>query len=187
SALASPGLLKGTQPLPWVKPAWAIPLLLSALFLLKYLPGENFWKKGITYQEMILYLALAGIFVYIFLREELSIGISSVEVALREQMEKWLGIRPRWREIFGHPVYIFVHRSRLPLQSSSVVFYLLGLIGQVSLINSFLHLHTPLVFVLLRVFYGIILGGILGYLLYGGLLFYEHFSGRLLWRRESGR
>ncbi|MFN4183061.1 MAG: DUF5693 family protein, partial [bacterium] len=46
SALASPGLLKGTQPLPWVKPAWAIPLLLSALFLLKYLPGGNFWKKG---------------------------------------------------------------------------------------------------------------------------------------------
>ncbi|MHA2609461.1 MAG: DUF5693 family protein [bacterium JZ-2024 1] len=187
SALSSPALFKGTQPLPWVKIAWAIPLLLSALFLLKYLWGENFWSKGITYEEVLLYLAVAGFFVYIFLREELGIGVSSVEVALREHMEKWLGIRPRWREILGHPVYLFAHRARLPLQSSSVVVYLLGLVGQVSVINSFLHLHTPLILVLLRVFYGIFFGGILGYFLYGGLSFYEHFSGRVLWRRESGR
>ena len=188
SALASsPGLFKGTQPLPWVKFAWTIPLLLSALFLLKYFLQENFWNRGITYQEMLLYLALGGILIYIFLREELGIGISQTEKVLREYLEKWLGIRPRWREIFGHPLYIFAHRARLPSQSFFIFLYLMGLAGQVSLINSFLHLHTPLSIVLMRVLYGMILGGILGYLLYGGLFFYEHFCGRLLWFRKSGR
>ena len=37
------------------------------------------------------------------------------------------------------------------------------MVGQVSLINTFLHAHTPVVVSLIRTLYGIVLGGCIGW------------------------
>jgi len=39
---------------------------------------------------------------------------------------------------------------------------IVGAIGQAGLINSFSHIHTPLVLVVLRTFYALIIGSLLG-------------------------
>jgi len=42
---------------------------------------------------------------------------------------------------------------------------LVGAIGQVGMLNSFCHLHSPLKLTLLRTFHGLWIGGLLGMLL----------------------
>ncbi len=187
SALATPGLMKGSEALPWVKFAWILPLLVSGYFLFRYTAGESSFRRAVTYQELFLFIALLAILAYMLIREELGIGVTQAEQLVREKMEHWLGIRPRWREIFCHPAYILFHRRPLPRETWTIPFYLWALLGQVSAMNSFLHLHTPFFLTLSRIFWGWLIGGILGYFLLLCLNIYEHFSGRVFWSRKSGR
>jgi hypothetical protein len=108
-----------------------------------------------------------------------------IENRVREILEKLLIVRPRIKEFFiGHPLMIlgiflylkggsrnlqvaqFEKKENLGLKSRSwQSFIILGLIGQVSVINSFCHAHTPLVISLTRTMNGIWLGIIIGVLL----------------------
>lgn len=107
------------------------------------------------------------------------------ENRVREILEKLLIVRPRIKEFFiGHPLMIlgiylylkggsrnlevaqFEKKENLGLKTRSwQALVILGLIGQVSVINSFCHAHTPLVISLTRTINGIWLGIIIGVLL----------------------
>ncbi len=69
--------------------------------------------------------------------------VSSWEIKLREGLEALLKVRPRTKEfLLGHPLmflllYFGYAQKRLPL-------LLLGIIGQISVVNTYAHLHTPL-------------------------------------------
>lgn len=83
---------------------------------------------------------------------------------LRGILEDVLGVRPRFKEfLVGHPlllVGLLLHpRGGRPATAALLA---LGTIGQVSLVNTFLHLHTPLTLTLLRSLYGVGLGLLLG-------------------------
>jgi len=89
---------------------------------------------------------------------------SGLELKVRAVLEDLLVVRPRSKEIFfGHPILIitlaFLAAGR---RRWLWVGMLLGAIGQVSLVNTFGHIHTPLVISLIRVFYGLCLGGVGG-------------------------
>lgn len=108
-----------------------------------------------------------------------------IENRVREILEKLLIVRPRIKEFFiGHPlmilgIYLYLRGGRRHLQVTQFekkenlglktrswqAFVILGLIGQVSVINSFCHAHTPLVISLTRTINGIWLGIIIGVLL----------------------
>jgi len=85
------------------------------------------------------------------------------EIIFRELLEKIFFIRPRIKEfLFGHPlllVGLYFRREKLKLWRLCI---LLGLIGQVSIINTFLHLHTPFTISLFRSCLGILLGYFVG-------------------------
>ena len=85
------------------------------------------------------------------------VGVSTVELQFRAILEKLMGVRPRTKEfMIGHPALLLgialmsMRRVRwgLPL-------LILGAIGQVSIVNTFCHLHTPLYVSFFRVFNGL--------------------------------
>ncbi len=95
---------------------------------------------------------------------EPGIGVSGLEIKVRCLLDRLLLVRPRSKEIFfAHPVMIL----SLILLARGVrrglwVGLTLGAIGQVSIVNTFCHLHTPLVVSLLRVAHGLWLGIVFG-------------------------
>jgi hypothetical protein len=78
-------------------------------------------------------------------------------------------VRPRTKEfLIGHPALVVAlgllsagRREWLPLAM------LLGAIGQVSLVNTFCHLHSPLEVSLMRTLWGILIGLLLGAIVWG--------------------
>lgn len=95
------------------------------------------------------------------------VPVLDFEVQVRHWLEGVFGVRPRFKEfLIGHPALVLWGslgaRSRRPW---TVGLLLVGLLGQVSIVNSFLHLHTPLGVTLLRTAHGLWLGAVLGGLL----------------------
>lgn len=94
-------------------------------------------------------------------------AVSDLERSFRAIMDNILGVRPRTKEFaLGHPLmlllcYLGYRNNRfLPI-------LLLGAIGQVSLVNTFAHIHTPLLVSALRTVNGLWLGIIIGLILIG--------------------
>ncbi len=135
---------------------------------------QELWEQGVLWWNYALPVKyLAGLFLatgigYIYLQRTGNFGlpVGDWEIALREGLERLLLVRPRTKEfLLGHPALylILATKKRHPLLLSVAV------VGQLSLVNTFTHVHTPLVLTVLRSAYGMIIGyavGWLGYWLY---------------------
>ncbi|MCR4402075.1 MAG: DUF5693 family protein [Firmicutes bacterium] len=113
---------------------------------------------------------MAGL-VYIMRTGNVYLGmpVPFFDEGMRVFLERALVFRPRTKEfLIGHPAMILAalafvrgdRRSVLPLA-------LLGCIGQISMVNTFSHLHTPLLATALRTVYGLVVGAIVGVVGYG--------------------
>ncbi|MBI3976512.1 MAG: hypothetical protein HY334_08990 [Armatimonadetes bacterium] len=87
-----------------------------------------------------------------------------VEARARDLLEDLLVARPRTKEfLIGHPALMLAGAAAaLRLRAWVVPLAVIGAVGQAGLINSFSHIHTPLVIVLLRTLYALIIGTVLG-------------------------
>lgn len=153
-----------------VKLAHLVPLLVIPLYF--------FWKdyaqaiietcRKVLTAPLLIWYALAGGFILAVLAvyllrtgNDAPALVSSLEIWLRDTLDQLLGVRPRTKEfLIGHPamlllLYYGFKWPRLPL-------LLLGVIGQISLVNTYAHLHTPLLISLVRSFHGLWLGLFLG-------------------------
>lgn len=179
-ALHIVGLLAGTTFLvkadqfTGVKVAHALPLLLVGVFYAAYALGSwDFWRKWL-YQPIFwwqagiaLIVSLALVLMLIRTGNEAPSAVSEIELRLRALLENLMNVRPRTKEfLIGHPALVVAlallisnRRTWLPLAM------LLGAIGQVSVVNTFCHLHSPLAVSLLRVAWGAAIGIALGLLL----------------------
>lgn len=110
-------------------------------------------------------LALGGL-VYILRTGNFYFGlpIPQFDEGMRRFLENVLVFRPRTKELLiGHPALILAAIMALSgYFRLSLPIALIGCIGQISMINTFSHIHTPIVATLLRTLYGLILGGIIG-------------------------
>lgn len=101
--------------------------------------------------------------------------VPSWEQELRRALEEALWVRPRTKEfLLGHPALLvglyFWRRAdeaggggtELQRRWLPVLLVLIGLLGQVSLLNSFAHLHTPLAVTLVRTVHGLWIGSLVG-------------------------
>lgn len=152
-------------------------LLLLMIYLLYQLANEHggagyllvgtfrLLQKKVTI-GLVLAAGLAALMLlYYMLRTgNTSVGVSDLERSFRAFLDKVLVVRPRTKEfMFAHPImlvalYYGYRRQLWPL-------VLLGAIGQVSLVNTFEHLHTPLLVSLVRTANGLALGIVLGVIL----------------------
>jgi hypothetical protein len=83
--------------------------------------------------------------------------IPQSESAARSALESVFTIRPRFKEfLFGHPLML------LGLFLDSAPLLIAGMVGQISLMNTFMHAHTPFTVSLVRTVYGLVLGSAAG-------------------------
>ncbi|MDR2771413.1 MAG: DUF5693 family protein, partial [Clostridiales Family XIII bacterium] len=98
--------------------------------------------------------------------------VSSVEMLLRNELEELLIARPRTKEfLFAFPaVMLMVYTACRRLPFWPVVFGLCGVIGAGSVVNTFMHIRTPLYLGFARTGYSLLFGWIIGI---AGILLFE--------------
>jgi hypothetical protein len=172
--LADKGFMLKLDQFAGVKLAHMVPLLLLS-FIFFFRGGEDGggWQRQVKRfleQPILVKFAVAGgillvaLLVYISRTGNESAAISPLELKFRALLDNLLGVRPRTKEFFlGHPLLVLLfylgyrNNNYMPL-------LLLGAIGQISLVNTYAHIHTPLAISLMRSFNGLWLG------IAGGLL-----------------
>ncbi|GAB6179360.1 DUF5693 family protein [Desulfotomaculum defluvii] len=169
--LAGAGFMLKLDQFIGVKMAHVVPLIIVLLFFsLLITKGGGLPEKvrNILNHPLQLGIALAAgvmaiaIIIYVSRTGNEGMAVSGLELKFRSLLDYLLGVRPRTKEfLLGHPalmlILLFGYRNNwfLPL-------LLLGTIGQASLVNTFAHIHTPLIVSLLRAFHGIWLGVLIG-------------------------
>jgi hypothetical protein len=87
------------------------------------------------------------------------------ERTLRDWLDKVFTARPRFKEfMIGHPLFLIgLTLKRRPWVNVSLARFVvfLGLIGQISMLNTFMHFHSPLELGLLRSLHGMWIGSCL--------------------------
>ncbi|PHV71267.1 hypothetical protein CS063_06130 [Sporanaerobium hydrogeniformans] len=153
-----------------VKLAYLLPILGIVLILFyKYHEEEKhsireLMQCKVTYLALIIMGILTLFFLIYAIRSGNSAEVPHFEKIIRDTLTKCLGVRPRTKEfLIGYPFLLLVlcwgyQDKYLPLVA-------LGAIGPVSLVNTYAHIHTPLLISLLRSSYGIILGIAIGLVL----------------------
>ena len=152
-----------------IKLAFLIPLLIIAIRLLskaqKQTPRQvitTFLKTPITVGLALAGCLVLGLIAIYLLRSGNSGLILGFESKARNSLESLFWIRPRTKEfLLGIPLLTFAYFSAKDPKLTPYQPYLLsaGAIGLVSLMNTFCHIHTPLLISIYRS----LLGGILGF------------------------
>lgn len=159
-----------------VKLAHALPILmvLGAFFL--FASREKHWlvkiKEVLDSNISVKYAALCVValgVVAIFLMRtgNDAVTVSELEISIRSWLDNVLFVRPRTKEfLLGQPFLMLL--CFVGYRQGYLPFLLIATIGQVSLVNTFAHIHTPLFISLLRTVNGLWIGIIIGLLLIAG-------------------
>jgi hypothetical protein len=159
-----------------VKLAHVVPVLLVLLLLWRKDRPAQTWRQTLreawawSEHPLLLRYAIAAIVVgvaaVVLLARSGNFGfpLLGIEERLRTLAEQWLVVRPRTKEyLIGHPALMLAAAAAvmgwrawvLPLAA-------VGVIGQAGIINSFSHLHTPLLYTLWRTVNALAVGSLLG-------------------------
>lgn len=160
-----------------IKLAFLLPLILSTIYYLYFKYGNledlkqdisKLLTRKISIQDIIVVavLIIGGIIYLSRTGNNPIIPVTSFEIQVRKLLEDILVIRPRFKSfLLGHPLLILgIYLSFK--EKRYLWLLLLGLIGQITILNTFSHLHTPFIVSLFRVLIGVGLGGVIG----GGLV-----------------
>jgi len=123
-------------------------------------------KSPIFVWQILLLMIVAGAVGFYLVRsgnvgEQLA---STQELKVRAELEMFLGVRPRFKEfLIGHPLLITsLYFRQLNLTYLSWISLLAGALGQLNIVDTFAHIHTPLKISLLRTLISLVLGSIIG-------------------------
>lgn len=168
--LQSDAMIAGAEVPPGIRAALLAPLCLAPFLLYTAPERRRFLEQSVTWNNLFAVAAGALVFGVLLIRSGNEGGflVPGVERFVRDMLEGAGLVRPRIKEAFvGHPLLLAGlgmlsahrddHRGRL------LVWF--GLVGQVSIVNTFLHVHTPLTVSLLRTVIGAAFGLPLGLLL----------------------
>lgn len=166
--VATPSAVLGLEAARGVKLQLVAPMLLTALVLLDREEVVSFFHRRVTWGEV----ALAGLFLggglALYLMRSGNdpvVKVTDAERGFRDSLESLLGARPRFKEFaIGHPLLIaglYLRGRARGFFRDGRAFMLLGAIGQISIINTFVHAPAPLGESLLRTFNGWWIGALL--------------------------
>lgn len=147
-----------------IKAAHALPIVLIAIVVVTGLPRpgrpwreererirrrvSDFFSQPLAVGALILGVVAIAALSFALARtgNEPGIGVSGVELRLRALLDSILPVRPRTKEfLIGHPAFVLAlalwYRGKRKWVAPLL---LVGVVGQVSLLNTFCHIHTPL-------------------------------------------
>lgn len=180
--LASLPFMMKTSQFLGIKAAHAIPILLIGVLLVTGLPGageeaaqarrrmagklRELLARPIAVGAIVLALAMmAGLMLAVARTgNEPGVGVSGVEMRARAFLDAGLPIRPRTKEfLLGHPALVLaIGLAAAGRRRWGAALAVIGVVGQVSVLNTFCHIHTPLVLSAMRVTVGLALGAAIG-------------------------
>lgn len=158
----------GLDPFKGVGLTLLVPIL---LVLLSFLPKQDIrktaydlYRRPFTTGDLLVMVLGAAAFSVAFLRRGNSsaVGVSPTEAKIRQDLQDAI-IRPRFKEVFGHPLLLLGLSGILPgyLTALSI---LGGVMGQASILNTFSHFHTPLLISATRAIIGLAAGLVFGFI-----------------------
>jgi len=169
-ALSKTNFALGIDIFAGVKLATTVPILLVLLYLIykehqldvKYYTGVL--QKQISYGALLVIIVLGAVLAVYVTRSGNSGSTSELELAFRQFLDNTLGVRPRTKEILiGYPVLLallyYGYKERY------IIFVIFAIMGPISLVNTYAHIHTPILISLIRSGYGILIGAIIGLIL----------------------
>ncbi|MGO4547503.1 DUF5693 family protein [Paenibacillus sp. 2TAB23] len=147
------------------------PIALVAVYVLLYNSQmsvgrvKSLLSKPITLTWIIL-AGVIGIIGYYYLSRTGNGGqVSSLELVIRHFLESTFGVRPRFKEfLLAHPLLLLGLFLSLRYRAAWLLI-IVGSIGQLSMVDTFAHLHTPLYISMIRVLLGLGTGMIIGCIL----------------------
>ncbi len=168
SALSSREYFLRIEVFSGVKLAFVLPILLiCVMYLLK--TGEkisDFLDSPMRYAEVVLGIVVLGAIVIYVIRSgnEAAGAVTASEGSLRSALESLLLVRPRFKEfLIGHPALLALGIAPIGRKHyMSLVLCVFGVVGQVSILNTFCHFHTPLEISYTRVLLGMGIGVLFG-------------------------
>ncbi|MBY0165439.1 hypothetical protein H0178_58170 [Cytobacillus firmus] len=146
----------------------AAPIGLIAIYVVLYRGGSTYSAilKLLKAPISLTWVIAAGIVAivgwYYLTRTGNAGSVSSIEMTFRTFLENTFGVRPRNKEfLLAHPMMVlgvflsFKYRH-------AVYLLIIGVMGQLSMVGTFTHIHTPLYISAIRVVLGLGLGLIIG-------------------------
>ena len=171
-----------------IRLAMITPLLLTLLyygFKLNELPEDALfadrlaviqreWRRflgsPLLMGQVVLGLIALVLVVLIVLRSgnDPGVGVSSTELSFRNLLNRILFVRPRTKEfVFGYPLLVMGMALAATGRNKWLLLFLrAGAIAQADLLDTFCHIHTPLLISVIRSMLGWILGAFFGVALY---------------------
>jgi hypothetical protein len=184
--LAVAGMLNGlpyfvkAQVFPGVKVSVFLPIaLVGGYYFVRLARAKEAMQSPITWGASLFGIVLVAALGYLMARtgNESPAGVSSLELQFRNLLDTLLIVRPRTKEfLIGHPalivaigmlVYTLAHEKfRSRFGGWTALLLAGGAVGQTSIVNTMCHLHTPVALSLWRIANGLLLGLILGVVLW---------------------
>ncbi|CAM4501993.1 DUF5693 family protein [Paenibacillus typhae] len=159
------------------------PILLVSLYTVVFSRRSsivNFKKllqSQITVVWILALLVIGAVGYYYLSRTGNSGTVSSLEIILRGKIEQFFGVRPRTKEfLIAHPLLLLGFFLSTRYRDARVLI-IIGTIGQLSIIDTVAHLHTPLYISSVRILLGLGLGLIIGLLL---IVIWQLLEGRIV-------
>ena len=171
--MSSPLTMEEVEPFRGVKLVLALPPLIAlALYLFTKRfdsgirsPREAFSAPIRIYQLLIAIVVLgAGALVLVRSGNQSDVAPSALELSLRHHLTVLLSVRPRFKEfLVGFPFLMLAPALWRSDRRAVGIILSLGIgIGIGDVIDTFSHLHTPLLISIVRVLYGLVIGAIIG-------------------------
>lgn len=166
-SLSRTGFALGINLFAGVKLAHILPIaaILIVLVYRKHKLDYNFYKgildRKISYGALIVIGVIAGALLIYTSRTGNSGSASTLELQFRQLLTSTLGVRPRTKEfLIGYPILICL--LFYGYKEAYLPFVIFAAMGPISLVNTYAHIHTPLLVSMIRSAYGIIFGLLIG-------------------------
>ncbi|ASN04114.1 DUF5693 family protein [Virgibacillus necropolis] len=154
-----------------VKLVYVTPILFLAFYILfsKRYGSMNakevntILKTPVKYWHIII-ITIVGLMAFYYISRTGNAGsVSELELLIRHKLEEYLYVRPRTKEfLIGFPLYILALYTMGINKRWGKFLLIPGVIGFLSIMNTFTHFHIPLSVSLLRTAYSLIIGYLIG-------------------------
>ena len=148
-----------------VKLIYVFPILFMFLYAIRS-QFMGLLKAGVKYWHLVVIAVIGVMALYYISRTGNAGSVSDIELKIRQLLEEAMYVRPRIKEfLIGLPFFVLALYV-IPTYKKLGTFLLIpGVIGYLSIMNTFTHLHIPLYVSILRTVYGLILGLLIGWIL----------------------